>query len=106
MMTLVLAVPAFASRGFSDVSESHWACGDIMACAKQGVVTGFADGSFHPGDEVTTVQFLVMLTRTFYEDKLDEVVTPVGQPWYYANTKVASDIGMSNGLMEKDNLRM
>ncbi|MBD5162937.1 MAG: S-layer homology domain-containing protein [Oscillibacter sp.] len=102
VLSFSLCIPAFAAEGFSDVSESHWAYNDIMTCAAQGIVTGYEDGTFRPEDEVSTVQFLVMLTRTFYADELSQVTTPAGQPWYYANTKVAEDVSLSSQISVSD----
>ena len=103
VLTLALAPAAWAAEAFTDVPSTHWAYDDIQACAEQGIVTGFADGSFKPGDNVTGVQFIVMMTRTFHAGRLDNVVTPAGQPWYYANTKVAEDVSLSDGLTIDEN---
>ncbi|MBD5160768.1 MAG: S-layer homology domain-containing protein [Oscillibacter sp.] len=102
VLSFSLCIPALAADGFSDVPESHWAYSDIMACAEQGIVTGYEDGTFRPEDEVSTVQFLAMMTRTFYADELSQVTTPAGQPWYYANVKAAEDVGMSKNLAAVD----
>ncbi|MBD5160690.1 MAG: S-layer homology domain-containing protein [Oscillibacter sp.] len=106
ILSLSLMSAAFAADGFSDVSESHWAYNDIMTCAAQGIVTGYEDGTFRPEDEVSTVQFLVMMTRTFYADELSQVTAPAGQPWYYANIKVAEDAGVSKNLATVDETPM
>ena len=88
---------------FTDVPATHWAYDYIMTCEKLRIVTGFADGSFKPGDEVTGVQFIVMMTRMFHPGRLDSVVTPAGQPWYYANIKVAEDVSLSRDLTIDEN---
>lgn len=87
---------------FKDVVNSDWYYKDVTECAKLGIVAGFSDGTFKPDDKVTSVQFLVMLTRTFYNDKVEAVKVPAGSKWYYANTKVAADVGMSKNLAAVD----
>ena len=94
VLSFSLCLPALAAGGFSDVPATHWAYQDIMACAEQGIVQGFSDGTFRPEEKVTDVQFIVMLTRTFYGDEVAAVTTPAGQPWYYPNMEVATDVGM------------
>ena len=94
VLSFSLCIPAVAAGGFSDVPATHWAYQDIMACAEQGIVQGFSDGTFRPEEKVTDVQFIVMMTRTFYAAQLNDVAVPAGQPWYYANVKVAEDVGM------------
>ena len=59
-----LTVPAQAA--FSDVPERLWSASAIQAAADQGIVAGFPDGTFHPNDDVTNVQFSVMLYHAFY----------------------------------------
>lgn len=102
IQSVSLCVPAFAAGGFSDVPASHWAYNDIMTCAEAGIVKGYEDGSFRPGEEVTAIQFIVMLTRAFYSDKVKAVEVPAGSKWYYANAKVASDVGVSKNLAAVD----
>lgn len=89
---------------FSDVKVSAWYYNDVTQCAKLGIVAGFEDGTFRPEDKVSSVQLITMLTRTFYADKLDTATKskPAGTPWYWANKKVADDVGMSKNLAAVD----
>ena len=99
MMSLSLFTPALAvSVEFSDVSENYWAKDDIAACAAQGIVTGY-NGKFNPEDNVTGVQFVSMLTRTFYAGELDQIEIPEGQPWYYPNVTAAENLGISDSTL-------
>jgi len=103
-LSLSLCVPAFAAGGgFSDVPSSYWAYDDIMACAQQGSVSGFDDGTFRPESPVTRIQFIVMIVRTFYPDQLSAVSTPAGQSWTYPYIKVASDNEITKYLDTIDN---
>jgi S-layer family protein len=47
---------------FTDVPEGFWADDPLQYLVGQGVVSGYADGTFHPNDYVTRAQFAKMLT--------------------------------------------
>ena len=91
VLTLALAVPAFAAGGFSDVPGSHWAYSDIMTCAQQGIVNGMGDGKFDPNGTVTYAQFVAMVTKAFFGDDVQNVTDTAGKPWYYPYMKVLRD---------------
>lgn len=73
MLTLVLclglAVPASAA-GFSDVPADHWSYEQINRCVQDGIVSGYSDGTFRPGNPVSYGAFSIMLARAFYSDEL------------------------------------
>ena len=48
---------------FPDVPSSHWASGVIAYCASQGIIVGYPNGNFGPGDTLTGFSFLAMLLR-------------------------------------------
>lgn len=109
-MSFSLMTAAFAAENtsFSDVKTTAWYYNDVTECAKLGAVAGFEDGTFKPEDQISSVQFITMLTRTFYNDKFEEAQKskPAGTPWYRANLKVAEDVGMSKGLKAVDDNAM
>ena len=63
-----LTLPAQAA-GFYDVPEDHWAAGTIQRAVEAGVITGYSDGSFQPGRDVTAAQFCTMLCRSFLAEE-------------------------------------
>ena len=73
MLTLVLclglAVPASAA-GFSDVPADHWSYEQINRCVQDGIVSGYNDGTFKPGNPVSYGAFSIMLARAFYASEL------------------------------------
>ena len=93
---------------FSDVKRTAWYYNDVTECAKLGIVAGFENGTFRPDEKVSSVQLITMLTRTFYNDKVEaaQKTKPAGTPWYWANKKVAEDVGMSNKLKAVDDNAM
>ena len=49
-----------AGQIFTDVGQSHWAHGAVAAMSQKGVVAGYPDGSFKPGETVTYGEFIKM----------------------------------------------
>lgn len=48
---------------FTDVPTNHWAYQYIETVAAHGAVTGYSDGSFHPGYNVTRAQITITIVR-------------------------------------------
>ncbi len=48
---------------FKDVPSTNWAWAQIEACVAAGIVQGYADGSYGPGDAVTRAQMAVFISR-------------------------------------------
>ncbi|GAA4826935.1 S-layer homology domain-containing protein [Algivirga pacifica] len=52
--------PEYASRSFNDIS-GHWAEAKILQAARAGYLSGYADGTFRPNDQITREQLFVSL---------------------------------------------
>lgn len=91
-LAAALAVSARAAE-FSDVPAGHWAGRDISQCVRQGIVSGYGDGTFRPGAALSVAQFCDMLTRAFYPEEAERE----GQlaAWYFP----AAHILEKNGLL-------
>lgn len=61
--TSTVTKPDYVSISFSDVSTSHWAYSEIVACVQAGIVSGFPDGKFHPNWAVSRDQMAAFLAR-------------------------------------------
>ena len=48
---------------FSDVPASHWAAKSIAYAATRGWVTGYADGTFKPGNNITRAEVAAVTCR-------------------------------------------
>ena len=48
---------------FTDVPASHWAAKSIAYAAKRGWVTGYADGTFKPGSNITRAEVAAVTCR-------------------------------------------
>ena len=86
---------------FTDVSADYWAEPYIINLASQGIVNGYPDGSFKPGDYVTRADFLIMLLRSMNIDTTNSgtsTFTDVDANAYYANAcSIAKDMGIASG---------
>ena len=70
-MTVASIGPLFAATpAFSDVPTSHWAYEQINRCVQDGIVSGYDDGTFKPGNSVSYGAFSIMLARAFYPTEL------------------------------------
>lgn len=58
----------FAKSKFKDVSDSYWALDEIAFLIERGVISGYADGTFRPGENITRGQAVIMISRAL---KLD-----------------------------------
>lgn len=52
---------------FDDIPEDHWAYDEITACSSADIVNGYADGLYHPADEVRRSQMAVFIARALAE---------------------------------------
>lgn len=91
-----------AQQTFSDVSPSHWAYAFIETVAAHGAITGFADGTFHPGYTVTRAQVAIIIVRARNWPR----TTPTNGPtftdvpasyWAYTPIETAVHLGVING---------
>lgn len=48
---------------FVDVSDDHWAKGDILLNEEQGMMVGYPGGYFHPEEEIPRYQVAIILLR-------------------------------------------
>lgn len=58
--TIVLA----ASKFFSDVPAGQWYSGAVASLSEKGIISGYSDGTFGPGKNVSRAEVAVMLDKT------------------------------------------
>ena len=99
----MLSTTAFAaSVKFSDVPSNHWASSSITKMADKGVVSGIGNNLFAPSQQLSNAEFITMLVRQFYSDKLGSE----GSTWYApfmagaksANILTGTNVGSNEGL--------
>lgn len=62
------------SFAFSDLAQSHWAYKSVMDMQEKGIVSGFEDNTFRPGDSLTREQFITMAVKGLEVEKPDLII--------------------------------
>ncbi|MBQ8389689.1 MAG: S-layer homology domain-containing protein [Oscillibacter sp.] len=104
-MLLTVAVMALLATGasaasvtsFSDVPETHWAHSAIMTMVQGGLFNGKTEpvngvGTFAPDAPMTRAEFVTVLTRLLYAQRITGTVT--GEKWWQENYDVALAAGL------------
>ena len=81
---------------YSDVPTTSQFAGYIAYCAKEGIISGYADGTFKPGNSLTGYAFMKMLLGALGYDQETEGYT--GANWSINVAKQALGIGLNAGL--------
>ena len=82
---------------YSDVPTSHTFAGYIAYCQKEGIISGYADGTFRPANTLTGYAFMKMLLGALGYDA--EVEQYTGANWSINVAKRAMNIGLKDGLI-------
>lgn len=117
LLTIVLAVLFSMTANaavFSDIAN-HWAKSYIERVEKNGLVTGYEDGTFKPDDNVTVLQSLIMMSRLYkidkdikeeiideYKPSLKKVENLLGYDWSLDHLAVAIELGIVSEQAVKD----
>ena len=86
---------------YSDVSVNNEFAGYIAYCAQQGIISGYADGTFRPANPLTGYAFMKMLLGALGYDQYTEGYT--GDNWSINVAKQAIGIGLNAGLADEFN---
>ncbi|MFD2707008.1 S-layer homology domain-containing protein [Salibacterium lacus] len=98
---------ADAAESFSDVSNDYWASESIQRLADEGIINGYPDGTYGPGEEINRGQVASLLVKAFdletnenaessYDDLNDDsYFTPVAE----AVTEAGYITGREDGTM-------
>lgn len=92
-LTMVSTSAFAASVKFTDVPADHWASSFISELADKGVMSGVGNNKFSPSSTLTGAEFVTMIVRQFYEDKIGAS----GDMWYSAFMDVAEKEGILSG---------
>lgn len=97
---LVMSAPTLAQSTFNDV-QGNWAQGCITELARQGIISGYPDGSFQPNAPVTRAEFAAMVGKAFPSaERVRNPVQFVDVPanyWAYNAISGASQTGFLSG---------
>ena len=81
---------------YKDVPATSEFAGYIAYCAKEGIISGYADGTFKPGNTLTGYAFMKMLLGALGYDQ--EIEGYVGGNWSINVAKQAINVGLNKGL--------
>ena len=96
--TTARALPTNANP-FPDVLAGNQFSGYISYCAQQGIISGYGDGTFRPGDPLSGYAYLKMLLGALGYDAQTEGF--VGDNWKVNVAKIALGIGLNRGIEEE-----
>ena len=86
---------------YKDVPANSTFAGYIAYCQKEGIISGYADGTFKPGNTLTGYAFMKMLLGALGYDQ--EVEGYTGANWSINVAKRALNLGLDDGLAEDFN---
>ena len=81
---------------YKDVPTTNTFAGYIAYCQKEGIISGYADGTFRPGNSLTGYAFMKMLLGALGYDAETENYT--GNNWSINVAKRALNIGLDDDL--------
>ena len=82
---------------YKDVPTNHTFAGYIAYCQKEGIISGYADGTFRPANSLTGYAFMKMLLGALGYD--GEVEGYTGPNWSVNVAKRALNIGLADDLV-------
>lgn len=93
---VLLCTPVFADEEirFDDVPDDHWAASYIYRMVGEGVLKGVGDNKFAPEDTLNYADFLTMIIRLFYSDKVQDA----DGEWYEPYITAAEDVEILNNV--------
>ncbi|MBA2940203.1 bacterial Ig-like domain-containing protein [Paenibacillus sp. CGMCC 1.16610] len=111
LLVRALGLNEAGASAFSDVPANSWFAGAVGASAKAGLIEGFEDGSFGPGEQITREQMAVMITRAMKFAGQQPVVMDLAQlaqfgdspaihEWAKAAVAEAVRVGIVNGVTD------
>lgn len=92
-------VPDQNPASFKDMLAGEWYVKYVSAAANLGIINGYGDGTFKPGQTVKTGEFLKMLGKTFgLPENLPESYTDVpADSWVFAYAGIAEKYDLFPG---------
>ena len=86
---------------YKDVPTNHTFAGYIAYCQKEGIISGYADGTFKPANSLTGYAFMKMLLGALGYKAEQEGYT--GANWSIQVAKRAINVGLEDGLKDRFN---
>jgi len=92
---------AFAAPQFKDI-QNHWAADQIKAMVDLGVVSGYADNTFRPDNQITRAEFMTLVNKTFKFTASAEMSYPdvKAGDWFASEVSKAKAAGYIAGYQD------
>lgn len=77
---------------FNDLDETHWAYENILSLVESGLIEGYEDGTFRPGNEITRAEVMTVINKILGRNPSDSYVKSLDfnpytdldkDEWYY-----------------------
>jgi len=95
---LLLAMSSFGTANFTDVADENAFNQAIEKLTTQGVITGYDDGTYKPGNRINRAEFLTLLMRSTGENFSGEYCFPdVKNEWFAPAVCEAKRTGIIEG---------
>ncbi|PQP84412.1 hypothetical protein C0Q44_07535 [Paenibacillus sp. PCH8] len=79
-------------------TTTHWAGSTVNTFVKLGVVTGYADGSFHPNASITRAEFATLIAKVFdLSSNQGNAISDVSGHWAEASIRSLQSKGVLSG---------
>ncbi|MGC5774593.1 S-layer homology domain-containing protein [Paenibacillus pabuli] len=79
-------------------TNTHWAATTVNTFVKLGVVTGYADGSFHPNASITRAEFATLIAKVFdLSSTQGSAMSDVSGHWAEASIRSLQGKGVLSG---------
>lgn len=88
---------------FNDVTTDHWAYKQITSIGNKGIIKGYGDGTFRPGDKVTRAHAAVMIVNALkldYVGKVPNFSDVPSEHWAAEHIAVAQETGIIKGYKD------
>ncbi len=85
---------------FNDMKDAKWAEEAVYKLAEMGIISGYGDGSFKPGNKITRAEFakiIVMVTGMYDKNAQCEFTDVKKDDWFYSYVASAEKLGLING---------
>lgn len=86
---------------YSDMKDASWAADAVLYLNKEGIVSGYEDGTFKPLNPITRAEFTKLIVSTFFKNKEFEFSGNFkdidSNEWYAEYVNIAYNMGVVSG---------
>ena len=101
LYNLLLEKDVEITKSFPDVPEKSWYARAVNTIASLGIILGYPDGGFHPGDSITRAEFTAIVVRFTKEtsdaSQVSHFIDVPAEHWAYDCINTATDYGWITG---------